>query len=315
MTREEYIQKTNEYRTAIEAELNRLLPEKGRGDIPALLRNSMRYSLLAGGKRLRPVLLLAACDMLGGGEGALTCACALEMIHTYSLIHDDLPAMDNDTLRRGKPTNHVAFGEGQAILAGDGLLTYAFECVLSDALKRSGADAIREIKALKCIADAAGCSGMIAGQCADLACERTDGKDTYQDIVRTGSECSAREMLAYIHHRKTARMIMAAFEAACELTDADTQTYTKLMKFAEPFGMLFQVVDDYLDACGDSAALGKNVGKDAASGKLTYITLYGIERTLTMRDDLVRQARTALNSIPDSDYLAYALDDMACRER
>ena len=128
-------------------------------------------------------------------------------------------------------------------------------------------------------------------------------------------DASAREMLAYIHERKTARMIMAAFEAACELAGAGEDTRMKLMRFAEPFGLLFQVVDDYLDVCGDSAALGKHVGKDAESGKLTYITLYGVERTLMMRDDLKRQAGEALKSIPDSGFLACALEEMACRDR
>lgn len=314
MTHDEYLKKTAEYRETIECELRRLLPEPGKSAIPALLAESMRYSLLAGGKRLRPVLLLAAADMLGGGEGASVCACALEMIHTYSLIHDDLPAMDGDTLRRGKPTNHVVFGDGQAILAGDGLLTYAFECVLGDAVKRGDAAALREMRALERIASAAGCGGMVAGQCADLACERA-GEDGYKGVVKPNVDASAREMLAYIHERKTARMIMAAFEAACELAGAGEDTRMKLMRFAEPFGLLFQVVDDYLDVCGDSAALGKHVGKDAESGKLTYITLYGVERTLMMRDDLKRQAGEALKSIPDSGFLACALEEMACRDR
>ena len=141
------------------------------------------------------------------------------------------------------------------------------------------------------------------------------GEDGYKGVVKPNVDASAREMLAYIHERKTARMIMAAFEAACELAGAGEDTRMKLMRFAEPFGLLFQVVDDYLDVCGDSAALGKHVGKDAESGKLTYITLYGVERTLMMRDDLKRQAGEALKSIPDSGFLACALEEMACRDR
>lgn len=313
MTQEEYARRARAYREEIEAGLERLLPEGGSNEgIPALLNGSMRYSLLAGGKRLRPVLLLAAADMLGGGEGALTCACALEMIHTYSLIHDDLPGMDNDTLRRGRPTNHVVYGEGQAILAGDGLLTYAFECVLRDACARDADAALRELRALKRIAEAAGCGGMVAGQCADLACERRGGQT--KGVV-TDEDTGPDEMLAYIHRRKTARLLMAPFEAACELAGADDDMRARLMRFAEPFGLLFQVVDDYLDACGDSAALGKSVGKDASSGKLTYVSLYGIERTLEIRDELAGQARRALEDIPDGGFLAWELETMARRDR
>ena len=186
--------------------------------------------------------------------------------------------------------------------------------MLGDAVKRGGEAALREMRALERIASAAGCGGMVAGQCADLACERA-GEDGYKGIVKPNVDASAREMLAYIHERKTARMIMAAFEAACERAGVGEDTRMKLLRFAEPFGLLFQVVDDYLDVCGDSAALGKHVGKDAESGKLTYITLYGVERTLMMRDDLKRQAGEALKSIPDSGFLACALEEMACRDR
>lgn len=315
MNREEYARREGEYRARVEAELDGLIPPpEVESDMPALLRQAMRYSLLAGGKRLRPVLMLAVCDMLGGAEGALSCACALEMIHTYSLIHDDLPGMDNDTLRRGRPTCHVAFGEGQAILAGDGLLTRAFEIVLGDALTRQPEAALREVRALERIADAAGCGGMIAGQCADLACERAGGAG-YGGIVSPGGAPDAGAMLSYIHYRKTARLLMAPFEAACELCGADEDARAALMRFAEPFGLLFQVVDDYLDVRGDSAELGKSVGKDASSGKLTYVTLNGIEGTLAIRDELAGKARRALNDIPDDGYLACALDAMTTRVR
>lgn len=315
MTHEEYARRALAYREQIESELRRLLPEPGVGDIPAQLALSMRYSLLAGGKRMRPVLLLAAADALGGGEGASVCACALEMIHTYSLIHDDLPGMDGDTMRRGRPTSHVVFGEGQAILAGDGLLTRAFECVLSDAIGRGQQAALREVRALERIASAAGCGGMVAGQCADLACERAGADAGYADIVMPDQAMGAEDMLSYIHMRKTARMIMAPFEAACELAGAGEEVRERMMRFARPFGLLFQVVDDYLDVCGDSAALGKSVGKDAGSGKLTYASLYGVERTLEIRDELVRQARKALNGMPGEDYFAHELDAMASRDR
>lgn len=315
MELEVYARRAAKYRAQVEAELDRLIPAPELdSDMPALLRRAMRYSLLAGGKRLRPVLLLAVSDMLGGAEGALSCACALEMIHTYSLIHDDLPGMDDDTLRRGRPTCHVAFGEGQAILAGDGLLTRAFESVLADALSRPPEAALRQVRALKRIADAAGCGGMVAGQCADLACERA-GSAGYGDIIAPGGAPGADVMLSYIHYRKTARLLMAPFEAACELTGADEDMCARLMRFAEPFGLLFQVVDDYLDVCGDSAALGKSVGKDEHSGKLTYVTLNGVEGTLAIRDELALKARRALGDIPDDGFLAGALEAMARRDR
>ena len=153
---------------------------------------------------------------------------------------------------------------------------------------------------------------MVAGQCADLACERRGGQT--KGVV-TDEDTGPDEMLAYIHRRKTARMLMAPFEAACELTGADDDMRARLMRFAEPFGLLFQVVDDYLDACGDSAALGKSVGKDASSGKLTYVSLYGIERTLEIRDELAGQARMALKDIPDGGFLAWELETMARRDR
>lgn len=307
--------RSESYRQRIEAELDRIIPEPVRADaMPALLRRAMRYSLLAGGKRIRPVLLMAAADMLGGSEAALTCACAVEMIHTYSLIHDDMPAMDNDSLRRGRPTCHVVFGEGQAMLAGDALLTRAFETVLRDACRRDDMAALRELRALRRIADAAGCEGMVAGQCADLASEHAGAKG-YGGIVSQHTRPSAAEMLEYIHMRKTARLLMAPFEAACELTGVGADMRASMMRFAEPFGLLFQVVDDYLDVCGDSAALGKSVGKDRTSGKLTYVSLYGVEKTLEIRDRLAVQAREALSHIPDDGFLAFELETMVNRDR
>ena len=295
-----------EYAKMVEERFEALLPATEKdsfalGSMPGLLVDSMRYSLLAGGKRLRPAMLLAACEMLGGDvDEALDCACALEMIHTYSLIHDDLPGMDNDELRRGKPTNHVVYGVGQAILAGDGLLNLAYEVMLANAA-RHPAHLDRHLAAISEIARGAGVTGMIAGQVADLYAEG-----------RTGF---GEEMLTYIHLGKTAAMFRGAMRGGARLAGADEKTVNALSEYADAFGLLFQVVDDYLDACGDSAALGKSVGKDASSGKLTYVSLYGIERTLEIRDELAGQARRALEDIPDGGFLAWELETMARRDR
>ena len=249
------------------------------GDIPEPLISAMRYSLLAGGKRLRPGLLLATMEALGAPwrEG-LPYACALEMIHTYSLIHDDLPGMDNDTLRRGKPTSHVVFGEGQAILAGDALLSEAFELMLRFAKPEE-----KCIAAMREIGFAAGARGMVAGQCLDLLCE----KEKRQGEAELG----------FIHMNKTARMIIAPVRAGALLAGADEETLAKFTAFARPFGLLFQVTDDLLDVAGDTAALGKHTGKDAEEGKLTYVTFYGVEGAREKARALQKLAGDALDAL------------------
>jgi len=259
-----------EYAAVVEEKLNSLLPEENQhvpvtGEIPWLLNNAMRYSLTAGGKRLRPSMLLAAADMLGvSRDEAMIPACALEMIHTYSLIHDDLPGMDNDTLRRGRPTNHVVFGEGQAILAGDGLLSLAFELMLENAMNYPK-NAANHNAAVYEIALGAGARGMVGGQCMDLYCERENVRD--------------EKMLSYIHENKTARMFISPLRAAGRLAGLapDSAEMNALTGYAVNFGLLFQAVDDILDVVGDQALLGKSTGKDAETGKLTFVTLYGLE--------------------------------------
>ena len=302
MTQEEYARRARAYREEIEAGLERLLPAGGSPEgIPALLGESMRYSLLAGGKRLRPVLLLAAADMLGGGEGALTCACALEMIHTYSLIHDDLPGMDNDTLRRGRPTNHVVFGEGQAILAGDGLLSYAMELMLQNAMAYPEHSA-RHILAMNDIMAGAGVGGMVGGQCMDLYCER--------------EHISDERLLSYIHVNKTSRMLTSPLRAAAALAGfaPDSPETTALTVYGVKFGLLFQAVDDILDVVGDEKTLGKSIGKDAEEGKLTYVTLYGLEGARKRADALAAEARDSLAIFGDrAAFFVKLLDDMTHR--
>lgn len=241
------------------------LPENSfqEGGMPELLSRSMQYSLLAGGKRLRPSMVLAAMDMLGGDwREWLDFACAIEMIHSYSLIHDDLPGMDDDTMRRGRPTNHVVFGVGQAILAGDGLLNAAFEVMLGTALKHP-AQAERALHAIAEVATGAGVTGMIGGQVMDLWCEQ----NRYSDEAA----------LSYIHRNKTACMFIYPLRAAAWLSGAEAAQIDALGAYGEAFGRVFQATDDLLDVVGDSAEMGKTLGKDAEQGKLTAVSLYGLE--------------------------------------
>ncbi len=225
---------------------------------PEPLLSAMRYSLLAEGKRLRPMLLLAACEMAGGDmEHAMPYACALEMIHAYSLIHDDLPAMDNDDFRRGRPTNHQVYGEGMAVLAGDGLLSLAFETML-DAAKGPA-----EIAAMRRIAAAAGVHGMVGGQCTDLTCERE----------KRGGPAE----IEYIHLHKTADLITCAVTAGMALAGESAVRIAQGEAFARAIGIAFQIEDDLLDVEGDAAILGKNTGMDAARGKLTWPGVFGVQ--------------------------------------
>lgn len=230
---------------------------------PGILRDAMNYSLAAGGKRLRPSLCLMSAEMFGVPEPALDMACAIEMIHTYSLIHDDLPAMDNDDLRRGKPTNHVVFGEAYAILAGDGLLNSAFEVLLKSARQYQNIR-LDFPAAIEIIASAAGTKGMIAGQTADMEFE--------------GSHLN-KETLEYIHERKTAALIKASITSGAALMKADREDIEALEAFGGCIGFVFQIIDDILDEVGNIEKLGKTPGKDAVSDKQTFARLYGVEES------------------------------------
>ena len=255
------------------------------GRMPWMLSHSMRYSLEAGGKRLRPSMVLAAVEMLGGDMyDALDFACAVEMIHTYSLIHDDLPGMDDDTLRRGRPTNHVVFGVGQAILAGDGLLNVAFETMLNHACSNPGR-AAQYLAAIREIATGAGVTGMIAGQAMDLHCERAIVSD-----VRA---------LDYIQYGKTACMFIYPLRAAARLCDAGDGDVSALTDYGRAFGLLFQATDDLLDVTGTQADMGKTLGKDAESGKLTCISAYGVDGTRTLVQRLHGEALDAMARFSD----------------
>lgn len=247
------------------------------GHIPEKLLEAMEYSLSAGGKRLRPVLLLAACDMAGGNvEEALPFACALEMIHTYSLIHDDLPAMDNDDLRRGKPTNHKVYGEDVAILAGDGLLSAAMELMLRAACRMKD---LRGVRAAEAIARRSGVTGMVAGQTVD--------------VTEEGSEPTL-ERVEYIHRHKTADLITAPMEAGLLLAGAGEDQLKAGVDFGFHLGLAFQMVDDLLDVEGDAVVLGKNTGMDAALGKLTWVAAAGVEKT---RADAAEHVRIACDAL------------------
>lgn len=272
------------YRQRIEQAMLGMIPEEPEafrnGHIPHLLAEAMRYSLMAGGKRIRPVLLLATTEMLGGSvEEALPMAAALEMIHTYSLIHDDLPGMDDDDLRRGRPTNHKVYGVGQAILAGDGLLNAAYEWMLANALRypdRAG----RHLRAIREIAVRAGVTGMIAGQCIDLMSENME-----PDFER----------LRYIDRHKTADLLTAPLMAAACLCGAGDRQIRALEAFGENVGIAFQIDDDLLDIEGDAALLGKATGMDAKMGKMTWPALAGVQEAKQESAELWDRARAALS--------------------
>jgi geranylgeranyl diphosphate synthase type II len=272
-----YAKTLEDYRILIDKRLDEYME---KNDIPKLLRDSMAYSLCGGGKRLRPAMTLAACDLFNGyRDAALPLACALEMIHTYSLIHDDLPCMDNDDFRRGKPSNHKAFGEATALLAGDALLTYAFE-VIADASIIFHKNIPSYLLAAREIASAAGVCGMIAGQSADLTSETGMG--------------DASQKLRYIHTRKTGAMLRAALMAGTYIGSPTDDEAAKISRFGSLYGLLFQITDDVLDVEGSLSALGKTPGKDKEANKLTYPSCYGLENAKRMATDTANEAMEAL---------------------
>ena len=246
------------------------------GEIAPTIFDSMRYSLFAGGKRLRPVLLLAAADAVGAdGNKFLNVACGLEMIHTYSLIHDDLPAMDNDDYRRGKLTNHKVYGEGIAVLAGDSLLTYAFETMLS----QEGVEPKTLLRVVKEIASAAGPEGMVGGQVIDM---ESEGKAVSLDTLQQ------------MHRAKTGALFRAAVRAGAILGGASDEEVEALTVYAEKFGLAFQITDDILDVIGTAEAIGKPVGSDLKNNKSTYVTLHSVEIAHQMAKETVDDAIEAL---------------------
>ncbi|MCI1964698.1 MAG: polyprenyl synthetase family protein [Oscillospiraceae bacterium] len=265
------------YIEAIQNGLEKYVPEEKL--LQHGLFQAMRYSLFAGGKRIRPVLLLEFCGACDGDqESAIPFACAIEMIHSYSLIHDDLPCMDNDSMRRGKPSNHVVFGEAQALLAGDALLTMAFETMLSkDSVAAVGAQ--RAAAAAGILARAAGAYGMAGGQMIDL---ESEGKQISADTLIHMDEC------------KTGALICAAAKMGCVLAGAEESRLHAAEKYAKSIGLAFQITDDILDVSGRQDRLGKPIGSDQEKGKSTYVSVLGLEKARTLVKQLTDEAVSAL---------------------
>ncbi|HXE79553.1 MAG TPA: farnesyl diphosphate synthase [Vicinamibacterales bacterium] len=277
-------------RADVESLLARCLP--GTPACPSVIAEPVRYSLRAGGKRLRPILTLASAEAagarceppLGADEArrlALPAACAIEMIHTYSLVHDDLPSMDNDVLRRGQPTVHVAFGESMAILAGDGLLTEAFGLIAREPDIGPPDLAERKVRAIARLAQAAGVAGMVGGQAIDLD---LTGRAAAPDL----------SLLRDMHARKTGALIRAAAVVGGIMVGASDAVISALDEYGTDLGLAFQIVDDVLDVEGETAALGKTAGKDAAAGKITYPALVGIETSRRLAREAIGRAESAL---------------------
>jgi geranylgeranyl diphosphate synthase type II len=285
-------------RDAVETALDRFLPDARRA--PAVVADAMRYSVFAGGKRLRPMLVLAAAEAVGSRAGlaehvvldlALPAACAIELIHTYSLVHDDLPAMDNDTLRRGRPTAHVVYGEGTAILSGDALLTEAFLLLAREPRQATGSPplpdtelALRKLGAIEAIAEAAGADGMVGGQALDL------------DAAQPGRTLD-EQALAEMHARKTGALLRASAVAGSIMAGAAPDVLAAVREYGTHIGLAFQIVDDILDVEEASAVLGKTAGKDAAAGKPTYPAMYGVAESRRRAGESVTRALQALEGV------------------
>jgi geranylgeranyl pyrophosphate synthase len=281
-------------RAQVDAALERYLPSPP--DCPPLLAEAMRYSVLAGGKRLRPLLALAAADATAkvdrsgpppasALELAMPAACALELIHTYSLVHDDLPAMDNDTLRRGRPTLHVLYGDGIAVLAGDALLTEAFVLMARYPAVDDPAIQARKLRAASIVAVAAGATGMVGGQAIDLqaAGQVADRRLTLEP-----------DSLRGMHERKTGALIRASATVGAVMAGADAALVGAVSEFGASIGLAFQIVDDILDVEGNAGVLGKTAGKDAADHKPTYPALFGLQRSKAMAAEYGERARAIL---------------------
>lgn len=266
----------------VERALNRYLPSAKTQ--PQTIHKAMRYSIFAGGKRLRPMLVIAAAETCGlAGKKVLPTACAMELIHTYSLIHDDLPAMDDDDFRRGKPTNHKVFGEGIAILAGDALLTHAFELIAKNGIIKFCAPAIPKV--LSAIATRAGSGGMVGGQVLDL--EMEEGR-----WLKKGTR-QQKEILKTIHLTKTAALIQASILAGALLAKTEERKRNQLSEYGKKIGLAFQITDDILDITADKKLLGKK-GSDRINKKLTYPALFGIEESRKKAHRLIQKAKEHL---------------------
>ncbi|MCA1559191.1 MAG: polyprenyl synthetase family protein [Acidobacteria bacterium] len=279
-------------RQAVDAALDRFLPSPG--PTPPIVCEAMRYTLFAGGKRVRPMLVLAAAEAAAPRTGmaedealalALPAACAVELVHTYSLVHDDLPAMDDDSMRRGRPTAHVVYGEGMAILAGDALLTEAFALMAREPASSDPGLAQRKLHALRVVGEAAGAAGMVGGQAIDL------------QAARTGAHALDADALSGMHARKTGALIRGSACAGGIMAGAAGPLLEAIDEYARHLGLAFQIVDDILDVEGASAELGKTAGKDAAAGKPTYPARYGLDESRRLAAECGHRALAALEPV------------------
>ena len=269
-----------QHAATVDAALDHWLP--GADLLPPRLHQAMRYSVFAGGKRLRPVLIIAACEAVGGAaEQVLHVACAMEMIHTYSLIHDDLPAMDDDDFRRGRPTNHKVYGEAHAILAGDALLTEAFR-LLADPQVNRGHDPLVVLRVIETVARCAGSQGMVGGQVVDMESE---------------GQAVDYATLQYIHTRKTGALFLASIQTGAWLGGGNDAQVSALTRFGESAGLAFQIADDILDIVGSQEEIGKDVGSDQARGKATYPALLGLSEARRRAEELRDLAIAALEPL------------------
>lgn len=266
------------------------------GDRYADLQEAMEYSLMAGGKRIRPVLVLETCRMCGGNlQQALPFAAAVEMVHTYSLIHDDLPAMDDDQLRRGRPTNHVVYGEATAILAGDGLLTAAFGQLAAAELP-----ARQIVEAVRCLSEAAGPEGMVGGQALDMAGE---------------GRAMTRSELEQLQSLKTGALIAAAAQLGCIAAGGSQEQLGQVKRYAQALGRAFQVRDDMLDVTSSDAELGKPVGSDRVNEKNTFVTALGLAGCQQLMEQLTQEAVDALDGFEDAGFLSWLAWEMSVRNK
>ncbi len=279
---------TKKYTLEIEEALNQILEPKEQ--IPQIIHESMRYSVFAGGKRLRPILSLAAGEAFGASsKEIMNTACVLELIHTYSLIHDDHPDLDNDDMRRGMATNHKVFGSAMAILAGDALLTHAFQVLSYEALREEDSDKLKRRLQVNCeIAQAIGSRGMIGGQVVDILSEGEAEKDP--------------NILRYIHAHKTGDLIRASVRSGALIGGASEEELFNITVYAEKIGIAFQITDDILDISGDQELLGKNIGSDEKNDKLTYPSIYGLEKSKEMAEKAVKDALMFLKKANINNY-------------
>lgn len=296
----------NEFKTQLNSKVAKINGDLEKAfqqnlDTPEVIIEAMKYSLFAGGKRLRPILMMETCHALEGDvELIKPLAMGIEMIHTYSLIHDDLPAMDNDDLRRGKATNHKIYGDAMAILAGDGLLNYAVETMLAGTHNLSGDTLGNYLSAMKCIMSAAGIRGMIGGQVADMLSE---------------NKIIDLDEMNYIHLHKTAALLEACVQSGCIIAGAEPATQGRLISYSHRIGLAFQIVDDILDIEGDEVDLGKPIGSDEKNHKSTFVSLYGLEASKVRVMELETEAIELLKPIGKRTAFLSQLATYICRRR